>query len=176
MIQSRVSMTRRMAVAAGGALGAGLIWAPAAFAHRAQTVLSTVMWNAGSSTLDVMHRLHGHDAEICLAMRAGLPQADISALRTQAQLMIYIEETFILADGASVLALSPLGADMEGEAVILYQECKLAAAPQSLTIDNRILRDVFENQTNLVNVKLAQRTRTLLFSGRDGVKKAEGLL
>ena len=65
---------------------------------------------------------------------------------------------------------------MQGEAVLMYQECKLTAPPRNLAIDNRILRDVFENQTNLVNVKLAQRTRTLLFSGSDGVKKAEGLL
>jgi hypothetical protein len=176
MTQPRASMTRRLALVAGGAFGAGMVWAPPALAHRAQTVLSTVTWNSASSTLDVMHRLHGHDAEVCLAMKSGAPQADITELRTQAQLMIYIEETFALTDGGRAIALSPLGAEMQGEAVLLYQECKLTAPPQNLAIDNRILRDVFENQTNLVNVKLAQRTRTLLFSGGDGFKKAEGLL
>ncbi len=176
MKQPRASMTRRMALAAGGVFGAGLIWAPPALAHRAQTVLSTVTWNEAGGSLDVMHRLHGHDAEVCLALKSGAPQADIAELRTQAQLMIYIEETFALTDGARILALTPLGAEMQGEAVLMYQECKLTAPPRNLAIDNRILRDVFENQTNLVNVKLAQRTRTLLFSGSDGVKKAEGLL
>ncbi len=161
---------------AGGALGAGLLWAPPALAHRAQTVLSTVMWNAGGSTLDVMHRLHAHDAEVCLAIKTGVAQTDMSELRTQAQLMLYVEETFGLTDAGKPIALSPLGAEIQGEAVLLYQECRLAAAPQNLAIENRILRDVFENQTNLVNVKLSQRTRTLLFSGSDGVKKAEGLL
>lgn len=176
MTQPRASMTRRMAIRACGAFGVGMIWAPPALAHRAQTVLSTVTWNEATSTLDVMHRLHGHDAEVCLAMKAGVPQMDITELRTQAQLMIYIEQTFALTDSARVLALAPLGAEMQGEAVLMYQECKLTAAPRNLAIDNRILRDVFENQTNLVNVKLAQRTRTLLFSGSDGVKYAEGLL
>lgn len=176
MTQTRASMTRRMAITAGGVFGAGLIWAPQALAHRAQTVLSTVTWNVATSTLDVMHRLHGHDAEVCLALKAGVPQMDITVLRTQAQLMIYIEETFALTDGARRLELSPLGAEMQGEAILMFQECKLTAAPRNLAIENRILRDVFENQTNLVNVKLAQRTRTLLFSGNDGLKKAEGLL
>lgn len=164
--------TRRLAIMAGGAL----LIAPPALAHRAQTVLSTVMWNPGASTLDVMHRLHGHDAELCLAQKNAGGQVDITVLRSQAQLMIYIEGTFGLMDGGKALVLSPLGAELQGEAVLLYQECKLASPPQSLAIDNRILRDVFENQTNLVNVRLAQRTRTLLFSGNDGVKKAEGLL
>ena len=68
------------------------------------------------------------------------------------------------------------GAEFEGEALLVYQDCKLAGPPRSLSIDNRLLRDVFEGQTNLVNVRLADRTRTLLFSGKDGVKKAEGLL
>ena len=74
------------------------------------------------------------------------------------------------------VALEPLGAEIEGEALLLYQQCKLVAPPKALAIDNRILRDVFDGQTNLVNVRLAQRTRTLIFSGSDGVKKAEGLL
>ena len=37
---------------------------------------------------------------------------------------------------------------------MLYQEAKLKAPPPELAIDNQILRDVFDTQTNLVNVKL----------------------
>lgn len=165
-------LTRRVALMAGGAL----LLAPPALAHRAQTVLTTVMWNAEAMTLDVMHRLHAHDAELCLAQKNGGAQVDITVLQTQAQLMIYVEGVFGLTDGGKALALSPMGSELQGEALLLYQECKLPEPPRNLAIDHRILRDVFENQTNLVNVRLAQRTRTLLFSGGDGVKKAEGLL
>ena len=35
---------------------------------------------------------------------------------------------------------------------------------------------VFDGQTNLVNVRMAQRTRTLLFAGNDGSKTAKDLL
>lgn len=166
------SMTRRLALMAGGAL----VLAPPALAHRAQTVLSTVTWNAASSTLDVMHRMHAHDAELCLAAKTGAAQVDITVLQNQARLMLYIEEKFVLADAGKAIKLAPLGAEFEGEALLVYQDCKLAGPPRNLSIDNRLLRDVFEGQTNLVNVRLAERTRTLLFSGKDGVKKAEGLL
>lgn len=167
-----VSITRRMAVLAGCALAV----APPALAHRSQTVLTTVMWNAASSMLEITHRVHNADAEAWLAQKGEGSEADITIVRNQAQMMLYIENHFGLTDGGVKIGLQPLGAEIEGEALLLYQECKLAAPPKALAIDNRILRDVFEGQTNLVNVRLAERTRTLIFSGGDGVKKAEGLL
>jgi len=163
-------ITRRMAVLAGCALAV----APPALAHRSQTVLTTVMWNAASSMLEVTHRLHNADAEAWLGTLGD--GTDITAVRNQAQMVLYIENHFGLTDGARKIALVPLGAEIEGEALLVYQECGLAAPPKALSIDNRILRDVFEGQTNLVNVRLAERTRTLIFSGQDGVKEAEGLL
>lgn len=168
----RGGITRRMAVLAGCALAV----APPALAHRSQSVLTTVMWNAASGMLEVTHRIHGHDAEIGLGVATGVEQVDMTVMRNQAQMMLYIEGHFGLTDSGRKIALQPLGAEFEGQSLLLYQECKLPAAPKDLAIDNRILRDVFDGQTNLVNVRLAQRTRTLIFSGNDGVKKAEGLL
>ena len=168
-------ITRRMAVLAGCALAV----APPALAHRSQTVLTTVMWNAAASTLEVTHRVHNADAEAWLAQlgtAGGASAVDITVVRNQAQMMLYIEQRFGLTDGGRKIALEPLGAEVEGEALLLYQTSKLAAPPKGLAIDNRILRDVFDGQTNLVNFRLAQRTRTLIFSGQDSVKKAEGLL
>ena len=166
------SITRRVALLTGGVC----MLAPEALAHRAQTVLTTVMWNAGSSMLEVTHRIHAHDAELTLVATTGAAAVDITQVRNQAQLMLYIEKQFVLKDGARPIALQPLGAEFEGEAILLYQECRLAAPPKELSITNGLLRDVFEGQTNLVNVRLAQRTRTLIFSGDDGTKRAEGLL
>jgi hypothetical protein len=175
-VKLSVGMTRRMALLTCGSCVATLALAPKALAHRAQTVLTTVMWNANSSMLEVTHRLHAHDAELALAATIGVAAVDITQVKSQAQLMLYIEKRFSLKDGAKKIALQPLGAEFEGEAILLYQECKLAAPPKQLSIEDGILRDVFEGQTNLVNVRLAHKTRTLIFSGNDGVKHAEGLL
>ena len=169
-------MTRRMAVLAGCSVGAGLLLAPPALAHRSQTVLSTVMWNAAATVLEVTHRLHPHDAELALQQTSGVLQVDITAVKNQAALMIYIDDRFVLTDGGRRLTLEPVGAEFEGDTLLLYQQCKLQTPPARLAIDDRILRDIFEAQANLVNVRLAERTRTFLFSGNDGVKQAEGLL
>lgn len=171
-----VGITRRMALLTGGACVATVALAPEALAHRAQTVLTTVMWNTSSSVLEVTHRIHAHDAELTLAATTGVQAVDITQVKNQAQLLLYIEKQFTMTDGGKTIALQPLGAEMEGEAILVYQECRLATPPKVLSIVNGILRDVFEGQTNLVNVRLAQRTRTLIFSGNDGAKRAEGLL
>jgi hypothetical protein len=159
--------------------GAALAFAPSAFAHRSQSVLTLVNWNPATSKLEVIHRLHAHDAEVGLARSFGsgaAPDVDMSQVTNQAKLMLYIEKHFSVRGPSGPIALEALGAELESEAVVLYQEAKLPAPPKELTIDNQILRDVFDQQANLVNVKLAQRTRTLLFSGKDGAKLAKDLL
>ncbi len=161
---------------AGCSLGAGIVLAPPALAHRSQTVLSTVMWNAASSVLEVTHRMHPHDAELALQQTMGVTQVDITAVKNQAELMLYLEDRFVLIDGGRRMTLEAVGAEFEGDTLLLYQQCALKTPPAKLAIDDRILRDVFEAQANLVNVRLGQRTRTFLFSGNDGVKSADGLL
>jgi len=169
-------ITRRIALLAGCSFSAGLMLAPPALAHRSQTVLSTVIWNAASSVLEVTHRLHPHDAELALQQTTRATQVDITVVKNQAALMLYIEERFVLTDGGRKLVLEPVGAEFEGDTLLLYQQSGLKTPPAKLAIDDRILRDVFEAQANLVNVRLTQRTRTFLFSGNDGVKQADGLL
>ncbi len=175
MTARALQLTRRLAIAGACMLAA----APAAFAHRSQSVLTVVTWNPDRSMLEVSHRMHAHDAEVGLAQSTGdanAPAVDISVVANQAKLMLYIEKRFSLADAKGPIKLAPLGAELESEAILVYQEARLPAPPAELVIDNQILRDVFDQQTNLVNVRMAQRTRTLIFVGKDGAKRAKDLL
>lgn len=172
MKKQSLRLTRRLAVSGGLALAV----APPALAHRSQSVLTTVTWNAAASTLEVTHRMHAHDAEVGLALSTGVEAIDITQARNQAQLMLYVEKRFSLSDGSALIALSPLGAEIQSEAILLYQEAKRAVPPAELVIEDQILCDVFDGQTNLVNVKLAQRTRTFIFVAKDGPKRAKDLL
>ncbi len=165
--------TRRLAVLTLCAVGV----APAARSHRSQSMLTTVNWNPATSKLEVMHRIHAHDAEVGLMQATGSTASiDLTVVRNQARLMLYVEERFSLEAPQGAIRLEPLGAEFQAEAIVLYQEAKLPAPPPELTIENQILRDVFDQQTNLVNVKLDKRTRTLIFTGGDGAKQARGLL
>src|SRR5262249_30576479 len=147
-------LTRRLLIVSGAALAI----APAAFAHRSQSVLTLVNWNPSTSKIEVIHRMHAHDAEVGIAQATGAtaaPDVDITQAKNQAKLVLYIEKHFSMKGPGGVITLEPVGAELEAEAIVVYQEAKLAAPPAELMIDDQILRDVFDQQTNLVNVKLA---------------------
>lgn len=158
------------------AVGAAGLIAPAAFAHRSQSVLSSLTWNAAASRLEVVHRFHTDDAEIGLARHAGMGDfLDLGLVRNQARLLVYLESHFAVDSPEGRIVLDPVGVDPRGMEIHAYQEAVLSAAPDVLTIENDILRDVFTSQTNLVNVRIAERTRTLIFSGRDRAKRVDNL-
>src|SRR5262245_61453311 len=93
-MKARVRLTRRLVVAGG----LGLAVAPPAMAHRSQSVLTTVTWNASATTLEVTHRMHAHDAEVGLAQSMGVESIDLTQSKNQAQLMLYVEKRFSLSD------------------------------------------------------------------------------
>src|SRR5262245_50774148 len=118
-------LTRRLLVVGGAALAV----APAAFAHRSQSVLTLVNWNPATSKLEIIHRMHAHDAEVGIAQATGAtaaPDVDITQPKNQAKLMLYVEKRFSVKGPAGVITLEAVGAELEAEAVVLYQEAKLA--------------------------------------------------
>ena len=167
-------LSRRLVV-----IGAGLLaLAPPALAHRALSVLTLVEWSEPDKAVQVTHRIHGHDAEVGLAAVGAAPATalDITQARTQAMAALYIEERFKITVGGKPLALAMVGAEMDGDFLVVYQEAKMSAPPAELSITDGILRDVFDTQANLVNVRMGKRTRSLLFAGGDGTKVAKDLL
>jgi hypothetical protein len=157
-------------------LAGSVLLAPSAFAHRAQSVLTTVEWNAANRTIEVIHRFHTQDAELALTQIAS-EAVDLTQLRSQARLLIYVQTNFALLDGAQPMELEPIGVELNGEDAIVYREARRPAPSDEIGVDDRLLRDVFDQQTNLVNVQMTHgRVRTLIFAGRDGVKRARGLL
>ncbi len=164
---------RRALIASAGAA----FLAPAAFAHRSKSVLSTVYWNSDNSALEVVHRLHSNDVEIGLMEARGEDAPlDMLELSNQAKLLLYIENGFRVSDDAGEIELESVGVAVADSKIVAYQEAKRNGPSNSLTVANTLLRDVFDGQTNLVNVRMARRTRTLIFSGRVGAQVASGLL
>jgi len=165
-------LSRRALVAAGLA---PLLAAPA-WAHRSKSVLTTVEWNASTSALEVIHRLHPHDAELALAASKGGGAVDLTEVKDQARLLLYMADMFKLTAEGKALQLDPVGVEVASLDALVYQEARLPAPPAELLVDDRIFRDVFDTQTNLVNIRVGKGVRTLIFAGRDGPKRARSLI
>ena len=87
------------------------------------------------------------------------------------QLPIVAPEQFGIArviDGAigPRLPLELLGAELEGDFVLIYQEY-YGELSGDIAVRNGILRDVFPEQVNHVNIAITDEVRSLTFSAKD---------
>lgn len=138
---------------------------PAA-AHRAPGSLSTIDFNAATGMLEIVHRLHLHDAEIGVAAVLDDPQLSLSQLESRARVALYVEERFQIMSGDAVIGLRLVGAEIAGDYLMVYQE-RNGPLPAKIRIRDDILRDAFEGQVNQVNIANGAAVRTLTFATDD---------
>lgn len=150
---------------------AALILATAAAAHRMPGSLSTIKKNPTTGSIEIIHRLHNHDAEFGVIAVLKDRTITLDTLVGRAQLALYVEERFLVAaliDGVvgAPLELDLIGAELDGEFVLVYQEFK-GELPDAIAVRNDILRDVLPEQVNHVNIAVGGEVRTLTFQGDD---------
>lgn len=166
---NRPPISAKLASCVAGA--AMLCIAALSFADRQPGSLSTIKTNSSSGSIEVIHRLHTHDAELGIIAIVGDRTLTLDKLIGRAQLAIYVEQHFLLArlddDGVgALLKLDLIGAEIEGEFVLVYQEYR-GQLPSQFAVHNNILRDVFPEQVNHVNIALGGEVRSLIFRGDD---------
>jgi hypothetical protein len=148
-----------------------LIWVSPLLAHRLPEALTTIERNSNTDTIEIIHRLHLHDAEMALSDK--FPDVDLSldSVTGRAQLALYVETQFQIVDLATrePLKLKLIGAELDGDSVLVYQEFK-GALPDNLTIRQDALRENFPNQVNTINISLGSQIRTLIFKDKDSWK------
>jgi len=150
---------------------AAMFIAALAFAHSMPGSISTVKRSASGDSIEIIHRLHTHDAELGIAASLGKRNISLDTLADRAHLALYVEERFRIAEYSDSiignrLALELVGAELDGEFVLVYQEFE-GDLPAGLAIRDDILRDVFPAQVNHVNVAVGGAVRSVTFSGDD---------
>ena len=137
-----------------------------ALAHRVRLSRSVVTWNREG--FDIVHGFHRHDAETALAKAGLLDAPDMTGLRARAHLALHVEETFSLGPD---VPLQTLGAEVVADRVEVYQVATLDALPESLDVRASMLRSLWPDQVNAVDVHLpGGEVRSLRFAGSDSAK------
>lgn len=133
-------------------------------AHRAPGSLSTIEWNAATGRTEIIHRLHSHDAELGVGEVLRLSQLSVQTIEGRAHIALYAEERFVIEDETGALALELVGAELAGDYLLVYQE-RAGRLPARIRLRDDLLRDVFPEQVNQVNIDDGGSVRTLVFSG-----------
>jgi hypothetical protein len=160
------------AVAASAGLALSLAWLAAAEAHRAPGSLSTIEYNDRSGKTEIVHRLHSHDAELGIGTVIGQPDLSVLTIEGRAWIALYVEEHFVIESEEGPLPLSLVGAELAADYLLVYQELP-GRLPDVIRVRDDILRDVFPEQINQVNIDDGTRVRSLVFASDDGWRRFE---
>ena len=136
-----------------------------ASAHQLKQAISTVLFNPRTSNIEVMHRFEIHDAEHAVKQIFDGSADIIGSQDTQASFAQYVVERFAMfkADKTE-LSLKMVGFERSGKHFWVYQETPAPDFLAGLYIQHNALRDIWQSQTNTINVEGKGDIKTLTFS------------
>jgi len=140
----------------------------AAQAHKLHYSLTELFWRPDSASLEVVHSIHLDDA-LALLARLGDPNGELP-VSTQARLLLYTEQNFQLTLNEQALALDPVGAQIDGDYLWIYQEYPMSDYPAGLQVECTLMHGFSPSQQNQVNLRVGDDVRTLNFHA--GLRRA----
>jgi hypothetical protein len=138
-------------------------------AHKMKSAYTIVLKNERTGFLEVMHRFSLHDAEEAASdMFKG--NADIiDDEQTQEKFARYVVSKFKVTDkNDETVSFDLIGFQNDAGYFWVYQDVKWHDDLSHLAINQLVLREVWAEQINIVNVEFSGKTSTLTFSGSDG--------
>ena len=155
-----------------------LLLTTASNAHQQKSALTRVLFNSNTGNIEVMHRFYLHDAEHAASLIFGQRQELLESAESRQLFSSYvmnrfsIEASFANGDIAE-LALQYVGEEVDGQFMWVYQEIPQSSEISAMTIVNLALRDVWSDQSNLVNIEKDGAVFSLTFQGNDEVLRVE---
>ncbi len=142
-------------------LGAFAWFAPWVRAHKLHYSLTELFWRQDQTTLEIVHSFHLDDA-MTLLTDVDNPSGELPAA-TQARLLLYAEQHFKLSQAGRRLTLEPVGAQIDGNYLWIYQEHLMPHLPTPLRVECTLMHDVSPRHQNQVNLRIGDAVRTLTF-------------
>ncbi|MFK7864729.1 MAG: DUF6702 family protein [Pseudohongiellaceae bacterium] len=154
------------------------LFAGALSAHEQKTAVTRILFNSNTNNIEVMHRFLIHDAEHAAGQIFGVGQDLLQSAESRELFSSYVINRFSLAaeftsGESSQLELAYVGAEVDGQFLWVYQETSALNEVAAFTMVNMALRDVWPDQSNLVNVEKEGEVFSILFDGGAEVKTLE---
>lgn len=141
-----------------------------ATAHPLHSTITEISENRANGTVRATIRVFADDfgAAVSRSLRGGTVSAGAA---WDAAAFAYIASSFVLTDGARrPLAVRSCGIRRSADLFWVCIETTSTTALASLTVRNRVLCDVWDDQVNVVQATVAGARRSVLFTKGDGSK------
>lgn len=140
-----------------------------ASAHQQKEAYTTVLFNERTGNLEIAHQFLLHDAEHAFARLINSDADILLNRRTQAEFANYIYEKFQLNDATGApIVLKPVGFEVEGKYIWIYQEARLREIGSGLAVHMDALQEVWPEQINQINVERHGHIRSARLKQNDG--------
>ena len=169
IIATGLRAVRRAALRFGGIL-LGLLVISTGEAHQQKNAVTRILFNENTGNIEVMHRFFIHDAEHAAGLIFGERQMLAESRESRELFSSYVINRFSIEasfreGNSKVLGLSYVGEEVDGQFLWVYQEIPAQDDITAFTIVNLTLRDVWSDQSNLVNIERDGRIYSLTFDG-----------
>ncbi len=140
-------------------------------AHRTSSSLTTMIWVEADQSFEITHRLHLHDVQQALRNVIADPSTTVFDIKGQAELILYMAGTFMAESPQGPIILDPIGAEVEGDYVYVYQEARLKALPTAVSITDLTFHDIYSEQENQVNLEYKNQVTSVVFNASENTAK-----
>lgn len=138
----------------------------ASFAHQQKSAVTKVLFNPRTENIEVMHRFYIHDAEHAVKHIFGKNADILTSTKTQQQFAQYVSDRFFILDTNNTqLTLKPVGHEVDGKFFWVYAEAPQSGELEGMQVKHAAMRDIWSEQTNMVNIEGVGKTKTLTFEG-----------
>lgn len=132
--------------------------------HPIHVSVTEMHYDEKDKSIEIMVRVFVDDLETTMRKRHNLPELDILNPGTKPldeMMRQYLSEMLTISVDGKAQKLSYLGNEREGEAFIFFVEVPKVKKFKTIAVSNRILTEVFDDQSNLVHVTSGGTVKSL---------------
>lgn len=146
--------------------------------HPIHATVTTIEYNAKTKVFELACKVFADDLEEAVKRATGTQAFIGSGAKEAKNVNVLLEQYLrkhlrIEADGKPLTNWTFVGKELEGEAVWCYVELAATPAIKRLLVENTVLMEMYDDQTNLVNVQIGSTRRSALLRKNKTVETLE---
>jgi len=121
--------------------------------HKFYVGLTDIHYDTEESTLEISHRYFLDDFSLALEKRVDSTVVIDTDMDPTVLPLVedYLLENFLLSHADELIPLSFLGYELQADVIWCYMQAEVRSTVDILSVENRVLMDVYESQKNLVH-------------------------
>lgn len=139
--------------------------------HPIHVSVCDIEYDEERQALEVVQRIFLDDLEKAIRAQEGKPQLDITRPEgdktTDEMVGKYLKDHFHITVNGKEESYNYLGHEIEADALYAYVEIEKVKKLKSVKVFSSILTDIYDDQVNLVHVKVSGKIRSMKLTERD---------